>query len=326
MSHAIQRIICQMLAFLLVFNPMLATAGGIVVDSAAPAANKPGLSAASNGVPMVDIAKPNSKGLSHNKYDQFNVGESGVIMNNSRKAGRTQLGGVVTNNPKLGRGSEARAILNEVTGSSRSRLEGYTEIFGYPADYILANPNGITVNGGGFINTPRATLTTGKPRFDEFGDLSTLEVRQGDVLVDGLSLNVSNLDAFDIISRTARINADVHAVKLGITTGYGSHDVATGQFSDLPPDGSAPPAVALDSTALGGMYAERIILVGNEKGVGVNLEGITHATEDLVLTADGKIQIKGSASSDNGVRVASTTDSVEISNRTNDLYRGIKGW
>jgi len=313
MNHAIQRIICQMLAFLLIFNPMLATAGGIVVDSKASSANQPGLSATPNGVPMVDIAKPNSKGLSHNKYDQFNVGESGVIMNNSRKAGRTLLGGVVTNNPKLGRGPEARVILNEVTGSSRSRLEGYTEIFGYPADYILANPNGITVNGGGFINTPRATLTTGKPRFDEFGDLSALDVRQGDVLVDGLGLNVSNLDAFDIISRTAKINADVHAVKLGITTGYGSHDVATGQFSDLPPDGSAFPAVALDSTALGGMYAERIILVGNEKGVGVNLEGITHATEDLVLTADGKIRIKGSLSSDNGVRVASTGDSVEIS-------------
>jgi filamentous hemagglutinin len=313
MNHAIQRIICLTLVFLLVFNPMLATAGGIVVDSTAPSANQPGLSAAPNGVPMVDIAKPSAKGLSHNKFDQFNVGESGVILNNSRKAGRTQLGGVVTNNPKLGKGPEARVILNEVTGSSRSRLEGYTEIFGYPADYILANPNGITVNGGGFINTPRATLTTGKPRFDMFGGLSALDVRQGDVLVDGLGLNVSNLDAFDIISRTARINADVHAVKLGISTGYGSHDVATGQFSDLPSDGSAAPTVALDSTALGGMYAERIILVGNEKGVGVNLEGITHATDELVLTADGKIRIKGSVSSDNGVRVASTADSVEIS-------------
>lgn len=183
---------------------------------------------------MVDIARPNAKGLSHNKYDQFNVGESGLILNNSKKAGRTQLGGVVTNNPKLGKGPEARVILNEVTGSSRSRLEGYTEIFGYPADYILANPNGITVNGGGFINTPRATLTTGKPRFDGYGGLSALDVRQGDVLVDGLGLNVSNLDAFDIISRTARINADVHAVKLGITNGYGSHDVATGQFSNCP--------------------------------------------------------------------------------------------
>ena len=313
MADALQRTICLALAFLLVFNPMAAAAGGIVVDPAAAPANQPGLSAAPNGVPMVDIARPNDKGLSHNKYDKFNVGESGLILNNSRKAGRTQLGGVVTNNPKLGKGPEARVILNEVTGSSRSRLEGYTEIFGYPADYILANPNGITVNGGGFINTPRATLTTGKPRFDGYGSLSALDVHQGDVLVDGLGLNVSNLDAFDIISRTARINADVHAVKLGITTGYGSHDLATGQFSELPADGSEAPAVALDSTALGGMYAERIILVGNEKGVGVNLEGITHATDELVLTADGKIRIKGRVSSDKDIRIASGGDSVEIS-------------
>jgi filamentous hemagglutinin len=313
MADAMQRTICLALAFLLVFNPMAAAAGGIVVDPAAAPANQPGLSAAPNGVPMVDISRPNTKGLSHNKFDQFNVGESGLILNNSKKAGRTQLGGVVTNNPKLGKGFEARVILNEVTGSSRSRLEGYTEIFGYPADYILANPNGITVNGGGFINTPQATLTTGKPRFDEYGGLTALDVRQGDVLVDGLGLNVSNLDAFDIISRTARINADVHAVKLGITTGYGSHDIATGQFSALPPDGSKVPAVALDSTALGGMYAERIILVGNEKGVGVNLEGITHATDELVLTADGKIRIKGAVYSDKGARVASSGDSIEIS-------------
>ncbi|NCC05515.1 MAG: filamentous hemagglutinin N-terminal domain-containing protein, partial [Proteobacteria bacterium] len=314
MKHALRRFICLTLAFLLVFNPVAAAAAdGIVVDQKAPAANQPAVSAAPNGVPLVDIARPNSGGLSHNMFDQFNVGEPGVILNNSKKAGRTQLGGVVANNPKLGKGPEARVILNEVTGSSRSRLEGYTEIFGYPADYILANPNGITVNGGGFINTPRATLTTGKPRFDEYGGLSALDVRQGDVLVDGLGLNVSNLDAFDIISRTARINADVHAVKLGISTGYGSHDVATGQFSALAPDGSDVPAVALDSTALGGMYAERIILVGNEKGVGVNLEGVTHATDELVLTADGRIRIKGRVSSDNDVRVASTADSVEIS-------------
>ncbi|SFK51050.1 filamentous hemagglutinin family N-terminal domain-containing protein, partial [Desulfomicrobium apsheronum] len=313
MKHVLRRFICLTLAFLLVFNPMAAAADGIVVDQKAPAANQPAVSAAPNGVPLVDIASPNSGGLSHNMFDQFNVGGPGVILNNSKKAGRTQLGGVVANNPKLGKGPEARVILNEVTGSSRSRLEGYTEIFGYPADYILANPNGITVNGGGFINTPRATLTTGKPRFDDYGGLSALDVRQGDVLVDGLGLNVSNLDAFDIISRTARINADVHAVKLGISTGYGSHDVATGQFSALAPDGSDVPAVALDSTALGGMYAERIILVGNEKGVGVNLEGVAHATDELVLTADGRIRIKGRVSSDNDVRVASTADSVEIS-------------
>ncbi|MBE1427436.1 filamentous hemagglutinin, partial [Desulfomicrobium macestii] len=157
MKHALQRFICLTLVFLLVFNPVAAAADGIVVDPTAPAANQPAVSAAPNGVPLVDIARPNSGGLSHNMFDQFNVGGPGVILNNSKKAGRTQLGGVVANNPKLGKGPEARVILNEVTGSSRSRLEGYTEIFGYPADYILANPNGITVNGGGFINTPRAT-------------------------------------------------------------------------------------------------------------------------------------------------------------------------
>jgi|GEM_PF-1191051 len=312
MANAMRRIISLVLAFLLVFNPMAAAAGGIVVDPKAPAGNQPRLNAAPNGVPMVDVARPNAKGLSHNMFDQFNVGKPGVIMNNSNKLGRTQLGGVVANNPNLAGGAEARVILNEVTGGSRSQLEGYTEIFGYPADYILANPNGITVNGGGFINTPKATLTTGKPHLDETGVLKSFDVRKGEVFIDGLGLNVANLDAFDIISRTAKINADIHAKKLGITTGYGSHDPVTGLFSALPADGSSAPLVALDSTALGGMYADRIILVGNEKGVGVNLEGITRATDDLVLTADGKIRIKGAVSSDKGLSVSSAQDSVEV--------------
>ncbi|SFM25363.1 filamentous hemagglutinin, partial [Desulfomicrobium norvegicum] len=65
MKHALQRFICLTLAFLLVFNPVAAAADGIVVDPTAPAANQPAVSAAPNGVPLVDIARPNSGGLSH---------------------------------------------------------------------------------------------------------------------------------------------------------------------------------------------------------------------------------------------------------------------
>ncbi|WP_155401670.1 filamentous hemagglutinin N-terminal domain-containing protein, partial [Ralstonia solanacearum] len=36
---------------------------------------------------------------------------------------------------------------------------------------VIANPNGILVNGGGFINTSRATLTTGVPVFGGSGSL-----------------------------------------------------------------------------------------------------------------------------------------------------------
>jgi filamentous hemagglutinin len=313
MTDCLRRIICLILAFALTVNPMLASAGGIATDPAAPRGKQPGLTAAPNGVPMVNIAKPNGKGLSHNMYDEFNVGRPGVIMNNSRKTGRTQLGGVVVGNPNLGSDPEARVILNEVTGGSRSLIEGYTEIFGYPADYILANPNGVSINGGGFINTPRATVTTGRPRFDETGGLQALDVLRGDVLVDGQGLNAANLDAFDIVSRAAAINAAIYAKDISVTTGYGSYDPVTDQFTDLTPDSSPAPVVAIDTSALGGIYADRIKLVGNEKGLGINLDGIVRATDQLVLGADGRICVKGAASSDKNLSVASAADGVDIS-------------
>jgi len=61
MNHAIQRIISLTLAFLLVFNPMLATAGVIVVDSTAPSANQPGLSAAPTACPWSISQSPTPK-------------------------------------------------------------------------------------------------------------------------------------------------------------------------------------------------------------------------------------------------------------------------
>jgi len=316
MNTKLKHVLANLLVVLLVLEPFsFALAGGVTVAPGAPASKQPTMEAAPNGISVINIVKPNASGLSHNQFDQFNVPVQGVIINNSSRAGVSQLGGAISGNANFGGGPEARIILNEVTGSSRSRIEGYTEIFGFAAQYILANPNGISVNGGGFINTPKATLTTGVPRFDGAGGLLGLDVRRGDVLIEGQGLNAGNLDAFEIVSRTAKINAEIHARNLSIIAGQGSYDPATGQSTPLAPDGSAVPTFALDSTALGGMYAQRITFVGTEAGVGVNLGGAVRATEQLTLTTDGKIQLAGAVSSDKDAAVASRSGSVEISGK-----------
>jgi filamentous hemagglutinin len=310
MKDQFRRILCNFLAFLILCPPQLLASGGIQVDQAAPARNRANLDAAQNGVPVVNIARPNGGGLSHNKFSDFNVDSRGVIINNSVRPGVSQLGGALTPNANLG-GRSASAILNEVTGTGRTRLDGYTEIFGARADYILANPNGISINGGGFINTPRVTLSTGRPRF-EADALTGLDVAGGDILVEGQGVNADNVDAFTLVTRAARINADIHARRLDIVTGQNRYGVADGSVTPLAPDGSPAPAVSIDSSALGGMYAGRIRLVGTEKGVGVNLEGLTRATEDLFLQADGDISVRGKASADRSLRAASESGSVTV--------------
>ena len=134
----------------------------IAADPAAPGRQQPTVLAAPNGVPVVDIQTPSAAGVSRNTYRQFDVGAPGAILNNSRGNVQTQLGGWVQGNPWLAQGS-ARVILNEVRSSDPSRLRGALEVAGARAEVIVANPAGIVVDGGSFINTSRVTLTTGTP-------------------------------------------------------------------------------------------------------------------------------------------------------------------
>jgi hypothetical protein len=51
-----------------------------------------------NGVDLINIANPNSVGVSVNHYNKFNVGNQGAILNNSKVMGTSQLGGAVYGN------------------------------------------------------------------------------------------------------------------------------------------------------------------------------------------------------------------------------------
>ena len=114
-----------------------------------------------NGTDVINIVNPNSNGLSHNKYNEFNVGENdGVILNNSKVDGNSVLGGKVTANTNLT--NNAKVILNEVKGNNASNLNGGIEVFGAKSDLIIANENGINVNGANFINTGALNLSTGR--------------------------------------------------------------------------------------------------------------------------------------------------------------------
>lgn len=291
-------------------NPIVATAAQVTVDAAAKAGTSVG--AAGNGVPIVNIARPNGSGLSSNTFRDYNVGKQGLILNNATsKTQGTQLGGIIVGNPNL-KGQAAKVILNQVTGGNRSTLAGYTEVAGSAARVIVANPHGITCNGCGFINTPRATLTTGKPIMD--GErLDRFQVDGGDILLEGVGLNAGNVEQFDLITRSAKLNATLHAQQLNIVTGRNDVKADSLHATARADDGSSKPLLAIDSSALGGMYAGAIRLVGTEKGVGVKLAGNMASTaSDVQIDVNGKLSL-GNVTTERDLNI--TARQVELSGK-----------
>ncbi|XBD29342.1 filamentous hemagglutinin N-terminal domain-containing protein [Pseudomonas anguilliseptica] len=242
-----QNIACVLIGVLFL-NPIVSTAAELALD--AQAGSNAVVTQAANGVPMVNIATPNGSGLSHNKFTDFNVSQQGLILNNSAQAVvQTQLGGYVMGNPNL-KGGAANIILNEVNGGSPSQLKGYTEVAGKSAAVIVANPHGISCDGCGFINTPRVTLSTGKP-IVEGGRLDRFDVDGGQISIEGAGLNARNVSQFDLITRSAQINAELHANQLNVITGRNEVDAANLTAAAKADDGSAKPQLAIDSSALG---------------------------------------------------------------------------
>ena len=264
----------------------------IVADPLSPARQQPLITNTANGVPLVNIQKPDSHGLSHNSYQQFDVLQNGVILNNSRNNVQTQLGGWVQGNPNIAAGA-ASTILNEINSSRPSLLNGFIEVAGSSARVIVANPSGITCNGCGFINVWRATLTTGSPVFVG-GDLSAYRVTGGVIQFLGTGLDTRAMDYTDIISRAVVTNSGVWAKTLNVVLGMQLVNVAgSGDIGALIPVAARnepTPLVALDVAALGGMYAGKIHLIGTELGLGVNNQGIISATAgELSIDINGQL-------------------------------------
>ncbi|MFJ3464517.1 hemagglutinin repeat-containing protein [Achromobacter spanius] len=258
----------------------------------------------------MNIAPPSAGGVSNNRYTQFNVGPSGVVLNNSGGASQTQLAGQVAGNVMLGN-QRATTILNQVTAPNPSQLMGTLEVAGNRANVIVANPAGITCNGCGFLNADRATLTTGRPQVGPDGNIA-LDVAGGKLRIEGEGLNGTAAGQVDLIARTLEINAGVWADRLNVTAGAARVDYATGNATARAGEGPSP-VVALDTAALGGMYANSIRLIGTEAGVGVNVgSNLVALTGDLEVSASGDVRIAPSAAvqAARDLRVASGRDVV----------------
>ena len=277
----------KLVAIFMLFLHIISLADGIVPDNSA--SRNLQVDKAANGVPLVNIEAPDNNGTSHNVYKDYSVDGRGVILNNAKDLTSSQLGGLIYGNPNLQNSNEATTIINEVSGVNRSRIEGYQEIAGKRANYILANPNGIYINGAGFINTGNVTFTTGRGN-------NLLNPEKGMIEVAGKGLDLRNINKAELIARVAELSAPI----------YGGDEVNLKLGSK-----NNKPEYALDARALGSIYAGRINIIVNEDGVGVKTQAPMYATKgDVVISSRGKVYLKDTQAKGD-IKISSTETEID---------------
>ena len=279
--------------------PFAYAANPIEVDTNAPHERQATVGQAGNGITLVNIAGPSASGVSRNDYTNFNVPQNGVILNNSYQMSNTKLGGYVPGNANMMRGS-ANVIVNEVTSHNPTDMKGFIEVAGRKASVVVANPNGITVDGGGFINTDRAVLTTGKIEYDSKGNLNAYRVEQGRISINGNGLNAKDANALQILTEATNVNAGVWANTIETRTGKNTIDANTLNTQKIGDSSN----VGLDVSAIGGMYANSITMKGTNTGLGVNVKGVVSSTQASSITSDGKIIVDGGVTSNGNTTLA----------------------
>ena len=252
------------------------------------------MSSSQNGTDVINIVNPNSDGISHNKYEDFNVGDqNNVIFNNSKKDGTSVTGGEVKANPNLT--NSAGVILNEVNGNSASELNGGLEVFGRRADLVIANENGININGAKFINTSAVTLSTGKVSVNNKKISFNTATNNSKVAIEekGLSTDSNNLD---ILSRRAEINGAINSesnkntninIIAGantITATNGSLELNTEKTTD-----NITNANAVSASKFGSMYGNNVLVLTTNKGEGIKYDGTINAKDKVKFSSEGEV-------------------------------------
>jgi filamentous hemagglutinin family protein len=285
---------------------------GIVADGGTAT----GIVTTANGRQTVNIA-PAVSGVSQNTYTQFNVGTAGATLNNV--------------------GINARTIVNQVTSTNPSLIAGELAVAGPRANVVLANANGITVNGGSFVNTGHLALTTGQVSFtdvqiapDIFQRNVNLDTTGGmivvgpqgltgaliglDILAKNISIQGPVANTFSSPTAVTRITAGTS--KAVIDTGLSPTDNSHDWLQMTPPDQlQTANTYAIDITSAGSLTSGRIALIVTDKGPGVRSAGEFDASYgDFVLTSNGSVQLTNARIAAANAISASVNDTVALTN------------
>ena len=267
-----------------------------------------------SGIDQLDIAAPNKNGTSYNSLKELQVSEQGLILNNNKDiVANTKIAGYVARNRNLDNSIAANLIITEVTGKNRTNINGTVEVAGKRADLVMANRNGVYVNGGNFLNTDRVTLTTGSLEMKN-GDLVAINVSQGQIGIGEKGLNALNLTELELLGKTIDVSGVIKASKetrLLVSAGGQTYKYKT---KEVKSKGETYKGIAIDGKSVGSMYAGKIDIISNDKGAGVNTKGDLVSVDDIVITANGDIT---TAQVDSGKDLKyKTTQKVKMNGKT----------
>lgn len=263
-------------------------ANNIVVKSGTTSMSK-----SANGTDVVNIANPNS-GNSVNTFSSFDVGtNNGVILNNSQTKTTSKIdGGTVEANKNLR--NQAKLITVDVQSKAISKINGQVEVVGQRADVIIANENGLSMNGAGFINTNGVSAVAGKvnDRKARIEGVGKVEILDKGVAVDG--------DYFNVVARSVKTAGSVKHSKNGkalknvnYIVGNNEVDLSNGKAPKITGKtnvSSKIDGVAIEGTSLGSVHGENVQFISTEEGMGVKHKGMITSTEQILLMANGDIE------------------------------------
>lgn len=277
-------------------------ADGIKIDMSASGSH-PTLDKTPNGIDIIQIAKPNDAGISNNFYTDFNISQDGLILNNiakDDKLAQSILAGYISANDNLT--SSAKLILNQVTGNDISKLLGYLEVAGKSADVIIANPNGITCQGCGFLNIENLTLATGRFSQGEIERLSllksyqelkslSLDITQGKIITQ--ALDARNTKSLTFLAKSMEVDGMISGgdkIRMLLGSNHIEFSPSVLLYEPIKLAKSDEPALALDVAYLGGAVAKSIYIVATQEGIGVRNSGLMASTAS-VSDGDGGFSI-----------------------------------
>jgi len=295
-----------------------AVAVGIVADGGTATS----VAVGANGRQTVTHA-PAVGGVSNNTYLSVNVSKPGADLNYKRV--------------------NVNTIVNQVTGTNPSLIQGGITVLGPRANVILANPNGVTIDGGSFVTNSHVVISTDQVSFNDLTVAPGVTQRNVALTTNGGAITIGpgglsgTLVNLDLIAKELAVNGPVTNSYLNSNPGARATvgDSTNSYDTSFSPDdnghdslvkstspGSTGSGFAVDTTALGGITGGRAQIIATDVWSGFTADGLLSLTDERVING-GSFGGGTEATAAGGIKTVSapSTTPVQISQ-----YLGLTTW